>query len=641
MDRRSGATICRGCGGVEMTRYFEVTQRDCAARIGRLMLDQRIRTPAILNSELLRRRKGSIIDCGCVWDDCMIDDRMVESVDQGKLLILPHRSLPRYAPQELIDRSFDSSDSLNRSSEPPRSNGATGEVVHPMQTAVPEGRDLYVIGAAALLENQARLLTRTVLKLKNSTSPDTAMYAPALATPENLAVLIYLGIDLVDDTAAIIKGYQDRYLTREGEKPIDRLREFPCACEVCTKIETPERLQGMSGPERARLITRHNIIKLDEELRLVRECIRDGILRDYVEKQCRSRPYLTAVLRLLDQEHTYLEERTPTMRKSTLIANTAESQNRVEVTRFAERVLSRFAPPDPSGTGTLVILPCSARKPYSRSQSHAKFIDALSGYRRQVHEIILTSPLGVVPRELETIYPAAHYDIAVTGQWSLDETAWVASCLRAYLEKHEYKNIIAHVSGGFAEVCRTVEQDLGIGITYSAIDDKSPLADDSLARLREAVMSSVSVQPAKSKSRRKRSPLRTVRAIADYQFGLGVGEQLIPDHAQIKSSRSGFWIFADGARIASSSGYGTIALTLAGAARMPPDIYRVRIDDFLPKGSILAPGVVDADPQIRQMDEVIVQGSMAIGVGRAQMSGREMVGSSRGLAVDLRAVEGK
>ena len=623
-----------------------MTQRDCAARIGRLMLDRRIRTPAILNSELLRRRKGSIIDCGCVWDDRMIDDCVIESVGPEKLLILPHRSLPRYAPQELIDRSLPLPGLFSGASEPSHSpcNCATGEVVHPMQTAAPEKHDLYVIGAAALLENQARLLVDTVLKLKNNTSPDTALYAPALATPENLAVLIYLGVDLVDDTAAIIKGYQDRYLTRDGEKPIDRLREFPCACEICTKIGTPEQLRSMAGPERARLITHHNIIKLDEELRLVRECILDGVLRDYVEKQCRSLPYLTAVLRLLDQEHTYLEERTPTMRKNTLIANTAESQNRVEVTRFAERVLSRFAPPDPSDTNTLVILPCSARKPYSNSRSHAKFIDALSGYRRQVHEIILTSPLGVVPRELETIYPAAHYDIAVTGQWGLDETAWVASCLRRYLEKHAYENIIAHVSGGFAEVCRAVEQDLGIRITYSVINGRSPLADDSLARMREAVVSGVSLQPAKSraelKSRNKIFRLRTVRAIADYQFGSGVGEQLIPDHAQIKSSRSGYWIFVDGVRIASSSGYGTISLTLAGAALMPPDIYRVRIDDFLPKGSVLAPGVIEADPQIRQMDEVIVQGSMAIGVGRAQMSGPEMVGSSRGLAVDLRAVEG-
>ncbi|HIE31614.1 MAG TPA: tRNA-ribosyltransferase [Methanosarcinales archaeon] len=604
-----------------MTRYFEVRQRDCAARIGRLMLDLRIQTPAILNSELLSRRKGSIIDCGCLWDY-----RVIESADPGRLLILPHRSLPLYAPQELIERSF------NRSSESFRRDGATGEVVHPMQTAVPDARDLYVIGAAAMLENRARLLAETVIKLKNSTSPDTALYAPALATPENLAVLIYLGIDLVDDTAAIIKGYQNLYLTREGEKSVDRLHEFPCTCEICTKVETPEQLQSLSATDRARLLSRHNTIKLDEELRLVRECIRDESLRSYVEKQCRSRPYLTAVLRLLDQEHTYLEERTPTVRKSVLIANTAESQSRVEVTRFAERVLSRFAPAGPPDT--LVILPCSARKPYSRSRSHAKFIDALRGYRSQIHEIILTSPLGIVPRELETMYPAAHYDIAVTGQWSLDETTWVASCLRAYLERNTYRTIIAHVSGGFAEVCRTVEHDLGIEITYSAIED--PLTDDSLASLRESVARSVSSQP-----RSKKPPLRTVRAIADYQFGQGVGERLIPDHAQLRSSRSGFRILVDGARIASSSVYGTLALTLAGVARMPPDIYRVRIDDFLPKGSVLAPGVLDADPQIREMDEVIVHGSMALGVGRARMSGTEMVRSSRGIAVDLRAVEGR
>jgi archaeosine synthase len=37
---------------------------------------------------------------------------------------------------------------------------------------------------------------------------------------------------------------------------------------------------------------------------------------------------------------------------------------------------------------------------------------------------------------------------------------------------------------------------------------------------------------------------------------------------------------------------------------------------------------------------VIVCGSMAFGVGRAMMSGREMVESSRGVAVDPRSVRG-
>jgi archaeosine synthase len=591
-----------------MTRYFEVTDRDCAARIGRLMLDQRIRTPAILNSGLLRKHQGSIIDCGCVWDR---GESPETSADPGKLLILPHRSLPPHAPPEIVNRP-----PQPFSSQIADHDGAVGEVIHPAQADIP------------------RALVDAVLRLKNNTVPDTAVYAPALATPENLAVLIYLGIDLVDDTACTIRGYQDMYLTREGARLIDRLREFPCSCAVCTGIGTPEELRSLPRSERARLLADHNTARLSEELRTVRECIRDGILREYVEKQCRSQPYLTAVLRLLDSEHTYLEERTPTVRKNVLVANTAESQNRVEVTRFAERVLSRFTPPD---ADTLVILPCSAKKPYSLSRSHARFFDALKGYRQQIHEIILTSPLGVVPRELETVYPAAHYDIAVTGEWSLDETAWVAACLRTYLAKHAYKNVIAHVSGGFFDVCKIVERDLGIEIVYSAAATGGLLSDDSLASLRESVAGIVASQ---SRGRSKRSQLATVRAIADYQFGLGVGEQLIPDRARVKSGRSGFRIFADREQIASSTRYGTIAPTLAGAANMPPDIYRVEIDDFLPKGSILAPGVVSADPQIRPMDEVIVEGAMAFGVGRAMMSGREMVESSRGVAVDPRSVRG-
>ncbi|MCD6208416.1 MAG: tRNA-guanine transglycosylase [Methanosarcinales archaeon] len=643
-----------------MTRYFEITERDCAARIGRLMLDQRIATPAVISSVLLRQNRGSIIDSGCVWDDRAIAHAHTRDHDRdrphpahGKLLILPHRSLPLHA--------YTAPEPTDRRVSPPQlpqfhnnhHEGALGEVIHPAQTDVPDRRDLYVIGAAAMLEDRARLLVDTVLKLKRNTQPDTAIYAPGIATPENLSLLVYLGIDLVDDTAAILKGYQGVYLTREGEKSIDRLREFPCACAVCTKSGTPEELRRLEGHTRFRLLAEHNTTKLGEEMRVVRECIRDGRLREYVEKQCRSRPYLTAVLRLLDCEHTYLEERTPMVRKGTLIANTAESQNRVEVTRFAERVISRFTPPD---ADTLVILPCSARKPYSLSKSHAGFIDALRGYRSQIHEVVLTSPLGVVPRELERTYPAAHYDIAVTGEWSMDETAWVAACLGRYLRRHPYRTVIAHLSGGFADVCKIVERDLGIEIVYSVSATGDPTSAESLDCLRESVAAAIDVSSERSTSsesseprRRKRKPgLAMARAIADYQFGRGVGAELITESAQMRSGRSrrssrsgvGFRIFADrnGKEIASSTRYGTLALTLEGAARIPPRIYRVSIDDFIPKSSVLAPGVIAADPQIRPMDEVIVEGNLAFGVGQAIMSGPEMVGSERGVAVDLRAV---
>jgi len=61
--------------------------------------------------------------------------------------------------------------------------------------------------------------------------------------------------------------------------------------------------------------------------------------------------------------------------------------------------------------------------------------------------------------------------------------------------------------------------------------------------------------------------------------------------------------------------------------------YTVTIDDFLPKGSLLAPGIVKADPAIRQGDEVIILGTNVIGVGKAKMSGIEMNSSTKGIAV--------
>ena len=50
-------------------------------------------------------------------------------------------------------------------------------------------------------------------------------------------------------------------------------------------------------------------------------------------------------------------------------------------------------------------------------------------------EIILTSPLGIVPRDLEYTYPAAHYDIPVTGDWSEIEKQHLENDLLDFFKK--------------------------------------------------------------------------------------------------------------------------------------------------------------------------------------------------------------
>jgi archaeosine synthase len=70
-----------------------------------------------------------------------------------------------------------------------------------------------------------------------------------------------------------------------------------------------------------------------------------------------------------------------------------------------------------------------------------------------------------------------------------------------------------------------------------------------------------------------------------------------------------------------------------------PEGYRVHIDDFVPEGDILVPGVTGADPAIRDGDEILVVGTRAIATGRAALSAEEMLRSRRGVAVRVRKIK--
>jgi archaeosine synthase len=579
-----------------MTRFFEVTDRDGPARIGRLRLRDAIETPAIIS--------GDLIDyAGPIWAFPSIDEAQNAgaklSEKAGKIFIGPTVAVPLHtAPPFTIPTIT--------------TDGTSGFVVHPLSEDRPPASDVYVVGASGTLRNP-RELVAAITKIRNMTLPDSALYAPALATPANLALLIYLGVDLVDGTRVVVDGLLGNYHLRDGVWPVEELKELPCRCGFCTEMVT----RGQDP----KLIADHNLLKLEDELLLVREMIRAGTIREYLERQVRVTPEETTALRLLDQEHEYLEKRTPVHRRSAFYANSAESLQRVEVTRFAQRVLERYKAPD---SDVLLLLPCSARKPYSTSRSHRLFALALGQTRRRLHELILTSPLALVPRELEEVYPAASYDVPVTGRWDLLERDWILKNLDTYLERNCYKRIVAHLDGELREMV----EDHGIDAVYTG----GGTDGDSLARLKEAVVEAV-----RDARALEGYSIQKFRALADYQFGAGASGDLLAGEVRVKGRELQS---AERKALAALTPNGTIALSVEGAKRLVPrGEYIVEIGDFLPRGDVLAPGVIEADDQIRPGDEVIVVGEAAFGVGKARMSGWEMVESTRGIAVELRHVE--
>jgi archaeosine synthase len=363
----------------------------------------------------------------------------------------------------------------------------------------------------------------------------------------------------------------------------------------------------------------------------VRRRIRDGRLRDYVEGQARHEAWCTATFRTLDQQYGFLEERTPVIRDAELLAASEDALRRVEIQRFAERVTTRYSN---RFDRPLVLVPCSARKPYSESQSHAQFHDAI-GFR--AHLVSMTSPIGVVPQELELTYPAQQYDSVVTGRWSEDEKRFVASVLERYLERNQYPKIVAHVpSEGYRDVCERVETALDLDFAYTVVDH--PTTSESLSNLAGELDGEMSY-------RKRTREHNTVRAIADYMLGDGAGDDVFePGTIQTTARYPKLQVRdTDDEQLATMvPQYGVLAFTLAGARRWVESdapTKTVEIDGFVPHGSVLAPGVVDASAEIRVGDEVVVRGPKAFGVGRAEMSGPEMQSSTRGIAVEVRHVE--
>ena len=579
-----------------MTKHFEVLRRDGPARLGKLLLDRQISTPSLIGSDDYLSA-GSVFSYGSIEEVTLAAEAFK---GQKKLAIMP------YVPSALHSEPSIQLPKIEI-------DGPKGIVIHPFSKETPEDADVYILGGAGSLRNPRDFINAFV-GVRNRIPSDTALYAPSIATPANLSMLVYLGIDLIDTTRVVADAYFGRYHTRDGFFSLSDLAELPCICEHCKALEGCYREDDFDYEH----LIGHNILKLEEELLAVRHALRSENIREFIERQVRVTPNLTAALRLLDQEHNYIEARTPQHRRSIFYANTAESLGRAEVTRFAERVLDRYAAPK---SDVLLLLPCSAKKPYSISRSHRLFAEAIGSHRRYLHELILTSPLALVPRELEEVYPAANYDVPVTGHWDLEERAWLLRCLDAYLEKNKYARIVAHLEG---ELRETVEGH-GINAAYTG----GGTNDAALSRLSEAVREACC-----GAVRLEDHRLQRYRATADYYFGSGAGNVLLTGKVKIRGREV---LDERGKPLAAMTPNGMLALSIEGARRLEPlGRYIVTIGDFVPKGSLLAPGVVDVDPQIRQGDEVIIVGEKAFGVGRAKMSGWEMVESRRGMAADLR-----
>jgi 7-cyano-7-deazaguanine tRNA-ribosyltransferase len=243
--------------------------------------------------------------------------------------------------------------------------------------------------------------------------------------PMTLALAVAMGCDLFDSAAYILYARDGRYMSTEGTIRVNELSSLPCECPVCVERSADE-LKNAPPDERTKLIARHNLHVTFGEIRRIRQAIAEGRLWEFVELRCRTHPRLLDGLRRLVKNLGFIERFDPVTKPSAFCYTSEESSNRPEVLRHMKKLEERYEPPP---LPTLAILPFQ--------------IDRIELEKPEsTHILRLVPPFGVVPEELDEIYPLRQFQ--VPQELDAKQIEIVVKAFSRYLERYgeRYKKVL-------------------------------------------------------------------------------------------------------------------------------------------------------------------------------------------------------
>ncbi len=240
--------------------------------------------------------------------------------------------------------------------------------------------EVYPLGAVVPLMEAYRYgeLVDVIAASKKGLSPASPVHLFGAGHPMMFALAVALGCDLFDSAAYALYAKDGRYITVNGTYHVEKLNYLPCSCPICSRY-TAEELK--KADNREELLGKHNLYATFAEIRLIKQCIKDGKLLELVEQRCRAHPKLLDGLKKLYTHSSWLEQLDPAT-KGTYFYCGPESSSRPEVLRFGKR-LDRFSL---QGSAIIRTGPVKGEKEYDQV-------------------LTFKAPFGAFPAEMEEVYP--------------------------------------------------------------------------------------------------------------------------------------------------------------------------------------------------------------------------------------------
>lgn len=314
------------------------------------------------------------------------------------------------------------------------------------QSAVEMGKlpfQIHALGSPTQVMENYRydVLADMILTAKAGLPLERPLHLFGAGHPSMFALAVSLGCDLFDSAAYALYAREDRYMTENGTWRLEQLDYFPCNCPNCCS-ESPKNLLLKPKKEREVFLAEHNLQVCLGELRRIKQAIREGRLWEHTEMRLHAHPALHSALKHLKSHKDLLERFSPTVKSSGFFYFDAVGLARPELYHHNKRLSERYVPPDEAQV--LFLVPQTRNKPFHKAPEFKKIRQL---YRKignaaaaKVHICVYCAPFGVVPLELDEVYPLSQHETSLP--LDCETIDYVAEQVASYIISQSYRSVV-------------------------------------------------------------------------------------------------------------------------------------------------------------------------------------------------------
>ncbi|MBD3158853.1 MAG: tRNA guanosine(15) transglycosylase TgtA [Candidatus Lokiarchaeota archaeon] len=485
--------------------------------------------------------------------------------------------------------------------------------------------DIHPVGGVVPLMESYRYadIVRATLAAKSVLPLNRPVHLFGCGHPMFFALAALLGCDLFDSASYAKFAQSDRMMLPTGTVHLHQLRELPCSCPICSQT-TQQELESLPDEEREIMLSKHNLYVAAAEMRRVRQAIADGKLFELAAIRARGHPELYQGLQImLDYQSQFLPHY-PLGASSSVFFTGAESARHPAFVKFHNQLVSSYPY---RNTDSLMLVPSLGERPFS--ESFPDLTEAIKEALPTASILAFVTPIGVIPWELEHVYPAQQ---SVFPTKEIDTVLSAARIrLTHFLGQIKRRNVF------------WLDRDAPTSNLKEAIPHQESI------RIIENIAEAVEILREKQKDTDWAK--RKLNALSKFQWNIGFDFLIEGKDWHFSFSGSTGKI-----RHAYKSNTimftvvpttGLLAPTFEGGKWLLEhgldEKYIVVMEDeaaeFVAKGrSALAKFVENANDKLGAGEEVVVTNTSGrlVGTGKSNLTGKGMLDFSRGVAVDIR-----